>query len=231
MSSRLGGSGIQTYVFPYYALDANACSATSNVIVSALAAAVAGETFPLTVEIQNTSNQRDTNFVGTVRFSSTAPAAVLPADYTFTLADAGSHTFNVELRTGGARIVSAVVGGAIGSRTITVSPGAPAQLTFIDLPGSPEVDKLLTPPVRVGVSDAFDNVVTNATGSVALTLGNNLNSASLLGTTQGTVVNGVATFPGLSINKVGVFSFIATYPGGLTRTSELFAVTEGPVGD
>src|SRR5262249_10171393 len=41
------------------------------------------------------------NYRGTVRFSCTDSAATLPADYTFTAADGGVHTFTVTLRTPG----------------------------------------------------------------------------------------------------------------------------------
>jgi DNA-binding beta-propeller fold protein YncE len=42
-----------------------------------------------------------TGFRGTVRFASTDSSAFLPADYTFTAADAGSHTFTATLNTNG----------------------------------------------------------------------------------------------------------------------------------
>ncbi len=40
------------------------------------------------------------NYFGTVHFSSTAASTGLPADYTFTVDDAGTHTFDVILTTG-----------------------------------------------------------------------------------------------------------------------------------
>ncbi len=44
---------------------------------------------------------------GTVRFTSTDPAAVLPADYTFTVWDNGTHTFPVTLNTAGTWSITA----------------------------------------------------------------------------------------------------------------------------
>jgi hypothetical protein len=48
------------------------------------------------------------NYVGTVHFTSSDSSAVLPADYTFTAADSGAHTFSITLNTVGSQTVSAV---------------------------------------------------------------------------------------------------------------------------
>src|SRR5207248_3727557 len=46
-------------------------------------------------------------YTGTVHFTSTDLLATLPADYTFTAADNGTHTFTATLRTGGAQSLTA----------------------------------------------------------------------------------------------------------------------------
>jgi hypothetical protein len=48
-----------------------------------------------------------TGYRGRLHFTSSDPAAILPADYTFTGADSGSHVFAVTLRTAGTRSVTA----------------------------------------------------------------------------------------------------------------------------
>jgi len=69
---------------------------------------------------------------------STDPAAVLPAAYTFTGADGGTHTFSVTLRTAGTRSVTAtdtVTPSITGSQNaIVVNPGSATQLTVSGLP-------------------------------------------------------------------------------------------------
>ncbi|MDI6793663.1 MAG: hypothetical protein QME81_12510, partial [bacterium] len=47
----------------------------------------------VTVYVHDAGHNLKTNYVGTIHFSSSDALATLPADYTFTLADAGSHTF------------------------------------------------------------------------------------------------------------------------------------------
>ena len=71
-----------------------------------------------------------TGYRGTVQFSSTDANAALPADYTFTATDNGSHTFSLRLMTAGTQSVtvrdkakSAIVGTQGGlSVTTTVTP-------------------------------------------------------------------------------------------------------------
>jgi len=68
---------------------------------------VAGTAHNLTVTAKDGNGATATGYAGTVHFTSSDSAAVLPADYTFTLADAGSHTFSTTLKTLGSRSVSA----------------------------------------------------------------------------------------------------------------------------
>src|SRR5262249_57880536 len=49
-----------------------------------------------------------TGYTGTVHLSSSDAQAGLPADYTFTAADRGIHTFTVTLKTAGTQSVSVV---------------------------------------------------------------------------------------------------------------------------
>jgi hypothetical protein len=59
-----------------------------------------GVAFSFTVTAR-TGSTTDTAYTGTVHFTSSDPGAALPADYTFTLADAGSHTFSATMQTSG----------------------------------------------------------------------------------------------------------------------------------
>jgi hypothetical protein len=62
-------------------------------IVTAPANVKSGAAFSLTVTVEDAYGNVVTGFVGTVHFSSSDSTATLPADYTFTAADAGVHTF------------------------------------------------------------------------------------------------------------------------------------------
>ena len=88
--------------------------------------ALAGVESQVTVTAQDSSGHTLASFGGTVQFASSDPAAILPADYTFTAADAGTHTFPVTLNTPGLQGISvwAVSGGLISSWNGIVEPGA-----------------------------------------------------------------------------------------------------------
>ncbi len=68
--------------------------------------AVAGTAQSLTVTAKSAAGATAAGYLGTVHFTSTDPSAVLPADYTFTAADAGTHTFSVTFRTAGVQSVT-----------------------------------------------------------------------------------------------------------------------------
>jgi len=68
----------------------------------------AGQALPLTLTAFDRNGNVVTGYRGTVAFTSTDGAVTLPASYTFTAADAGSHLFpaGLTLRTPGAQIVT-----------------------------------------------------------------------------------------------------------------------------
>src|SRR5262249_5376450 len=63
----------------------------------------AGDTVTITVKALDALNRPDPTYRGTIHFTSTDLQAVLPADYTFSAADNGQHTFDVTLKTAGIR--------------------------------------------------------------------------------------------------------------------------------
>ena len=85
----------------------------------------AGTAFTVTVTA-TVDGQRDTVINSPIIFTSSDPAAVLPAQYLFTSADAGSHTWTdvFILNTPGSQTISATIydaPGINGSATISVS--------------------------------------------------------------------------------------------------------------
>ena len=61
----------------------------------------------MTVTAKDPSNATLTSYRGTVHFSCSDVLATLPADYTFTAADAGTHTFSVTLVSAGTQYITA----------------------------------------------------------------------------------------------------------------------------
>jgi hypothetical protein len=90
----------------------------------------------------------------------------LPADYPFTAADQGTHTFTVTLETAGSQSITATdtVTGTTGSETgIVVTPGAAAQF-ILTTPSSVTAGTAFT--LTLTVEDAYGNVATGYVGTV-----------------------------------------------------------------
>jgi subtilase family serine protease len=103
--------------------------------ISAPTSAVAGTSFNVTVTALDASNHVVTNYTGTIHFTSTDSAAVLPANYTFTSSDAGARTFTVTLRTAGTQAVTATdlsSSSLTGSASVSVSATTTSNPTLIE---------------------------------------------------------------------------------------------------
>src|SRR5262249_34117995 len=99
-----------------------------------------------------------TGYTGTIHFASSDPQAVLPADYTFTAADAGRHTFTATLNTDGTQTLSV---------TDTANPAfsSQAQISVITVvPASFEL--FASPTATAGVAQTYVLVALDATGNV-----------------------------------------------------------------
>src|SRR5262249_14700036 len=100
-----------------------------------------------------------TGYTGTVHFASSDPLAVLPADYTFTAADAGSHTFTATLETAGTQTLSV---------TDTANPAFSSRAlitAFTVVPASFEI--FYAPTTTAGAAYSFTAVALTATGGLA----------------------------------------------------------------
>src|SRR5439155_1154471 len=97
-----------------------AVDAANHFSISAPAMVTAGSAFSVTVTALDANNQTAVGYTGTIRFTSSDMGfgVSLPADYTFTVADAGAHTF-----TGGVTLVTA------GNQTVTATDTANASIT------------------------------------------------------------------------------------------------------
>ena len=95
--------------------------------IAAPGSVASGSSFDVTVSALDPFGDIDANYQGTVTFSTsdTDPGIVLPADYTFTAADAGVHTFSggVTLITSGDQIITATDTASGITRTVTVTVG------------------------------------------------------------------------------------------------------------
>ncbi len=117
-------------------------------------------------------------FTDGVHFTSTDPAATLPADYGFSCTmpytvwcdDDGGHLFAFTFRTPGSRTLTVTDVSApsiTGSITFDVLPGAAMSMALSNLPAN--TVKGATSNVKVTMRDASGNVATGYTGTVHVT--------------------------------------------------------------
>ncbi len=146
----------------------------STLVVSGIPSpTVAGVAGNVTVTAEDTYGNTATGYQGTAHFTSSDPAAVLPADYTFTAADAGTHVFggNVILKTVGTQSVSAtdtVASSITGVQAgIVVNPAAAATLVVSGLT-TPRTAGT-TGSIRVTATDAYGNTATGYQGTAHFT--------------------------------------------------------------
>ena len=141
--------------------------AVSKFTLSAPTASTAGNTFNVKVSAIDPLGVVATGYTSTIHFSSSDIQAGLPADYTFTAADAGVHTFTVTLKSAGSEFVSAteVAGTVTGGAIVNVAPAAASGLTLAGGGGSIGVAR----PITVVAHDRYGNLATGYHGTVHFT--------------------------------------------------------------
>src|SRR5439155_25654347 len=150
------------------ACEYHASSATSTLQVTGFASPVtAGTAGSFTVTALNASGQVVTGYTGTVHFSSSDSQAALPANYTFTSADQGVHTFSATLKTAGSQSLAATdttTGTITGSQTgITVNAAGASTLT-VSAAANATAGTAFS--ITVTAKDAYGNTATAYRGTL-----------------------------------------------------------------
>jgi predicted outer membrane repeat protein len=144
---------------------------TETIAVTGLSAPItAGTAGSFTVTIEDSLGNTLTGYTGTVHFTSSDPQAVLPADYTFTAADQGVHTFSATFKTAGPQSLTA-------TDTVTASqtgleiaiPVVPADVNRFVVNAPNAVTAGNSFKITVTAADQYGNTVPDYTGTVHFT--------------------------------------------------------------
>jgi hypothetical protein len=109
-----------------------------------------------------------------------------------------------------------------------ITSGTATQLQFTSQPTATVAGGGFAPLVEVSALDSVGNIVTTYSGNVTLAIGTNSGGATLGGTKVVAATNGVATFPGVFLDKVGTgYTLSATAATLAAATSAAFNVTAG----
>jgi len=198
---------------------------TQLFLVTAPVSATAGTAFNFTVTAIDVLNNVATGYTGTVHFTSTDPAATLPADVTFTAGMAGVGTFAATLKTAGNRTITAtdtVTASITGtSNTIAVSPAAATHF-LVTAPGTATAGTAFN--FTVTALDPFNNIVTGYAGVAHFT---SSDGAATL-PANAVLTNGVGTFAAtLRTNGNQTITATDTVTPAITGTSNTIVVGAG----
>lgn len=119
---------------------------------------------------------------------------------------------------------------AVDSNAFNVAVGPAAKLGFLTQPTGGTAGQALTPAITVAVQDAGGNTVTTGqSAAITLLIANNTTNAVLTcpGGNPVAAINGVATFPGCTIDRGGTFQLTAT-PGGVVPPGNITPATSAP---
>jgi len=122
--------------------------------------------------------------------------------------------------------LTATGAGSTTSTAFNITAGSATQLVFSVQPSTTTAGAAITPAVEVTAQDAGGNTATGFTGNITVAIETNPSSGTLAGTLTHAAVSGVATFPGLSIDKVGT-GYTLTATGAGSTTSAAFNITAG----
>jgi hypothetical protein len=190
-------------------------AAATTLVVSGLTTPrTAGSTGSIRVTATDVYGNRVQSYLGTVHFTSSDIQAGLPANYKFTVGDAGTHVFgaNVILKTVGTWSVTAtdtVTATLKGSQSgIVVTPGALSKFVVSGLT-SPRTHGTAG-SLRVTATDAYGNRIVGYLGTIHLTSTDS--KASLPANYKFTATDaGTHVFSGnVTLRTIGTWSITAT---------------------
>jgi hypothetical protein len=141
---------------------------TTWVVTGLSAGSTAGAAVTFTLTAMDPYGNVATNYTGLFHFSSSDAQAALPFDYFFTEADAGRHTLTATLKTAGAQTLTfsdTVITVLTATETLAVSPAAAASVQVAGFPAATTAG--VAQAFTVTLRDAFGNVATGYTGTVA----------------------------------------------------------------
>jgi probable HAF family extracellular repeat protein len=193
----------------------------------------AGTAGSFTVTAKDTNGHIATGYTGTVNFTSTDRQAVLPADYTFNVGDAGVHMFRATLKTAGSQSITATdraTGSITGSINLVVRPGSVdlAQSTVTVVSSTIGVGTSTT--VTLTARDGYGNQENSGGLPVEFHLGSGT-SGGILSTADGlptnrAIDNGNGTYTLIFTGTtIGSATTITATIGGDAVTSTLPTIT------
>jgi large repetitive protein len=197
---------------------------TTHFAVTAAGSAVAGASSNITITAEDASNATVPSYSGTVHFTSSDPAAVLPVDSQLTN---GVGTFTITLKSAGSNTVIATdaVNSTITGTSGNVSVTAAAAALVTASGGTPQsayVNTAFATPLTVTVTDVYGNP---AAGQTVVFTAPSSGAGATLSTATSTNALGQTSVTATANGTTGSYAVTASVAGA-TATS--FALTNQP---
>ena len=191
------------------------------------------------VTVEDQYGNKVTDAVNPITLAITSPAgATLSAITNPLAATAGIATFtgvSIDKAGTGYTLTASTTGGIITnaiSDPFDITVGVATKLAFTTQPGNEVLGSVLSTQPVVTIQDAGGNTVTTAADAITLAIANNAGPGGVLTapTSPLAAISGVATFTGVSIDKMGTGYTLSATDGAVTpATSAPFNVTYGPL--
>ncbi|HEV3304153.1 MAG TPA: putative Ig domain-containing protein [Planctomycetaceae bacterium] len=209
----------------------SASSSSKLAITQAPTTGTAGQALSpvLNVSIEDSSGNVVTSNTSTVTVAvASGPGSFASGSTTSVAAVNGVANFsNLIFDTAGSYTLSISDGSLTGATTatITISPGAANKLVITQTPATSTAGQTLATPLKVAVEDAFGNVVTSNTSTIAAAVASGPGYAASGSVTSVAAVSGVGTFGNLIFDTAGAYT-LRVSDGSLTgATSGSFTVS------
>jgi hypothetical protein len=148
-------------------ITVNPTAASTMTVTGFPSTTSAGVAHSFTVTLKDPYGNIATGYTGTVHFTSSDGKAVLPANCTFTAADAGKHAFTTTLKTAGTQSITAAdtLMSALTATEGGITVNAAAASKFV-ITAPSTVTAGVPFSLTLTVEDAYGNIVTGYTGTV-----------------------------------------------------------------
>jgi hypothetical protein len=213
-------------------------AAASQFVILGTVETASGTTNNFLVAAEDAYGNIATGYTGTVHFTSSDSAAVLPANYTFTATDGGVHYFDITLKTAGSQTVTATdthAPGITGQAAVNVAPvahisgpsvgGINQPLTFTLTADGGSAGSVFTFNLDWNGDTVTDLTVTGASGT---TVTHSFSAAGTQGFNVFASINGVTggRTPG-NVSILPVSVQVAADPADSTRQALFVTGTSG----
>jgi hypothetical protein len=186
---------------------------------------VAGTTTPFTVSALDGAGNLATSYRGTVRFDTNYPNTTIPANYTFTSADGGSHTFSFTPRASGSHflaVTDTTNPGLYAAVDVAVTASTGAIYVISNLTNGAPLNAGVPAPFDITAYDAFYNVATGYNGFAVITSSDPAATLPPQTRLSGGSVTGVT----ITFNTAGASSVTATDSTNATMTDTAWALID-----